>query len=79
MVTLAASPERVLEPGKVYNLPAAEAKELLAGKYAVEPTDKELRKGVERIPPQPDPEDIDAPDLDDEDMPDDEPVEDEAE
>jgi len=57
MRSLAASPYRVLEPGKTYNLPRDEAQELIAGGYAV--LDVDAVK-VERIPPQPDPEDIES-------------------
>jgi hypothetical protein len=72
MVTSAASPVAVLDAGKVYDLPKALAKELCqanvsGGPYAVAVGAHEK---ANRIPPQPDPEDVpdwkgeDEPDLD---------------
>lgn len=55
MITLAASPEAVLEPGKTYNLPKAQAQDFVkagAARYNPHP------KKVMRVPPQPDPEDV---------------------
>lgn len=41
MLTLYAGPEGVREIGKTYDVPAAEAKELIAGGYALVPADVE--------------------------------------
>lgn len=73
MLHTAASPRRVLEAGKVYNLPASEARELLkpytvpggGGEWRFA---EEVREDVpaKRIPAQPDPGDQpEAPDADD--------------
>lgn len=63
MLTTSATPERILEHGKVYNLPRALFKELLKGdpndsRPYIEAIDH-LPKGVKlsTIPSQPDPED----------------------
>jgi hypothetical protein len=53
MRTTAASPERILEAGKVYNLPAAVAQPFLDGKFA-EPYSG--NKPVQKLPLTPDPE-----------------------
>lgn len=67
MLATAADESRILRAGLVYNLPAEEAAILCKGSavpgigaYAVPAPDA---KKVERIPPQPDPEDIPVDDL----------------
>lgn len=58
MLSLAAGPDRILERGKVYNLPDKVAQDLVAGEFAVPSEEKAVR-----LPPQPDPEDVDGEDL----------------
>ncbi len=53
MITTAASPSKVLESGKTYNLGTAEAKMFIAAGAARLGTGKPTR-----VPPQPDPEDV---------------------
>ena len=66
MRTLAAGPDRVLEAGKTYNVPAEVAQPFLDATppYAVlaKSTDK-----VTKLPLQPDPEDLPEQDIDEDD------------
>lgn len=65
MRSLAASPERVLEAGKVYSLPNETAQPLLSGGFADRVPDDVK---AQRIPAQPDPEDTpEAQDVDEDD------------
>lgn len=66
MLTTSATPERILEHGKIYNLPRALFKELLKGdpnekRPYIEPVDT-MPKGVKvsQFPDRPDPEDVGA-------------------
>ncbi len=69
MQTLAASPDMILEQGKVYNLPPALAKRYIEAKAAtaVLPGTPAAKK-VTRIPSQPDPEDTPDVDMGDENL-----------
>lgn len=66
MRTLAAGPERVLQPGKSYQLPGEVAAELIAGNYA-SPAERGAK--ITPLPMTPDPQD--TPGLDDDDADDD--------
>jgi hypothetical protein len=44
MLTLDAGPDGVREPGKIYEVPNAEAKQLIAGGYAVDATHLDVPK-----------------------------------
>ncbi len=61
MKTLAAGPDRIMQPGKTYNLPSDEAKRLIDGGFAVQSSDP-----VTRISERPDPEETKGPDDEDE-------------
>lgn len=63
MQATAASPQRILDAGRVYRLSDSEAAELVKGGFA---RYEDAPKKVDRIPPQPDPEDV-TPELEDDD------------
>ncbi len=53
MLTISASPDRIMHQDKVYNIPGDEANELIKTGHAVAAPDGK----AERVPQQPDPED----------------------